>query len=198
MVFISSLWAHSQTLEFNAGLNAGISATQIHGDGYGGYNKAGLKIGGISSLKLSEKFGAQFEINFIQKGSVSPNKPDKGQIYRRIDLNYIEIPFLIRYPYKKLVFEGGLSYAQLLNSYQQDIFGEMQLIGPFHKYEVAFNIGVNYKIFKRFYMNWRYSQSITPITDSVVFDTDFMGIFGGSFNLVMAFSVNYYFFDAQE
>ena len=54
---------------FQGGPILGFTATQVDGDTYSGYNKAGVIIGGFVNKKFSEKWSSQLEIKYIQKGS---------------------------------------------------------------------------------------------------------------------------------
>ncbi len=45
----------SLSQNFKGGLIAGLSASQVNGDTYGGYNKAGLIFGGYANKTISEK-----------------------------------------------------------------------------------------------------------------------------------------------
>ncbi len=94
---------------FNAGVIAGISGSQVEGDGYGGYNKLGFIIGGFTNTSFSEKLSSQLEIYYINKGSKKNPQPDKGDVDAfSLNLNYVEVPISIRYAHKKFIFEGGL------------------------------------------------------------------------------------------
>ena len=74
---MSSLSLSGQT--FKAGLLAGLSGSQIEGDGYGGYNKLGFIAGGFSNVDLNEKWSTQIEIYFINKGSFKEMLSSKGK-----------------------------------------------------------------------------------------------------------------------
>ena len=90
--------------QFKAGALAGIATTQVDGDTYAGYNKAGLLAGGFVTHKFSpeSKWSASFEIRYIQKGSRKVPHPDKGDFADyKLKLNYAEVPLLLKYvPYK--------------------------------------------------------------------------------------------------
>ena len=55
--------------QFKPGLIAGINGSQVEGDGYAGYNKAGFVLGGMMRTRLKNFLSAQFEILYIGKGS---------------------------------------------------------------------------------------------------------------------------------
>jgi hypothetical protein len=71
---------------FNAGIKAGVSTTQVSGDTYSGYNKAGLVGGAFVRGIMNEKWTGQFEIMYIQKGSRHNGNPDKGDYIIKVNL----------------------------------------------------------------------------------------------------------------
>ena len=56
--------------QFKAGVTAGIASSQVDGDTYAGYNKAGIFAGAYVTKRLApeSKWSASFEITYIQKG----------------------------------------------------------------------------------------------------------------------------------
>ena len=113
--------AQNKERPFKLILSAGIVGSQVDGDAYGGYNKAGL-YGAISTSKqLSEKSFLQFGIAFIQKGSRKNINPKTGDYtFYLLRLNYVEIPLIYSYLYKdKYLFQGGLSMGILANSKEE-------------------------------------------------------------------------------
>ena len=145
LIFSSLLAVTAKAQRFRGGVIAGISTTQIEGDGYGGFNKAGLQLGGFVNTDISEKFIGQFEINYINKGSKDPANHEIGKYdYYIIRINYVEIPVLLRYKFKKFIFDLGLSYGRLVKEKQEDSNGDVPQqglkIGPFKKNEIAYQL----------------------------------------------------------
>ena len=68
----------SQT--FGGGIFGGLSASQLEGDNWGGYNKAGLTFGIYTYTKLNKYVDAQLELKYVQKGrrSNSDDHPGRG------------------------------------------------------------------------------------------------------------------------
>lgn len=192
----------SAQTSFKAGIVGGIAFTQIDGDGYSGFDKAGINAGGFVNNHFGwEKTSLQMELLYVNKGSRKPPNPEKGISYYQINLNYVEIPLLVKYRYKKLCFEGGLSYAQLVRHREFDTSGELteKEYPPFKNSEFALNLGAGYFFNEKFSLNIRSVRSILPVRDYAVF-TQFgffgltsSGIFGGSYNTVVAYSLRYQF-----
>jgi len=55
--------------EVQRGVQAGLVGSQVEGDNYWGYNKAGFYGGVYSNRRLNDRASFQLEFNYIQKGS---------------------------------------------------------------------------------------------------------------------------------
>ena len=67
---------------FFGGVSAGLNVSQVDGDGFSGYNKAGLYAGFFVNTMIREKMGAQFEIRYSEKGSSKKSSAENPEIYR--------------------------------------------------------------------------------------------------------------------
>ena len=83
---------NSTAQEFNAGILAGLSTSQVSGDNLGGFNKAGLILGGFVNRDINSLLSLQIEMMFVQKGSSNP-KPEN--LLGEIHLDYIETPIIL-------------------------------------------------------------------------------------------------------
>ena len=92
--FILFLNKYNSAQEFNAGVLSGLSTSQVSGDNLGGFNKAGIILGGFVNRKINTALQIQIEMMYIQKGSSNP-KPEN--LIGEINLEYIEIPILFSY-----------------------------------------------------------------------------------------------------
>ncbi len=197
-------WGQSS---FNSGLFSGLSLTQIDGDGYSGFDKPGLILGG----SLSNDFGwenksLQMELQFVQKGSRRPANPEKGIPPYLIKLSYFEIPVLFRYYYKKIYFAGGLSYGRLIagSHKEYDISGEVPNRSPFKKSEIAITGGGSYFLTKKISVEIKAARSVIPVRDYAIlsqfgfFGITSSGIFGGSYNSALYYTVRYQFGENTE
>lgn len=153
--------------EFRAGPLGGFAVSQVDGDGYPGYHKIGLTLGGFVSRPLSESWDLQLDISYIRKGSRETPKPEKNQFDDyQIDLDYIQFPLVARYKYKKVSFEGGLSIAALIGSDEfrdgQSI-SDLEDVPPFKGVEYTTVLGFNYHFNKRLWINARFLYSLNRI-----------------------------------
>lgn len=185
---------------FKTGLIAGISAAQIEGDGYGGYNKIGFIAGGFVNTNLSEDIDIQFEIYFINKGSFDGAHPDKGDFDSfSVNSNYIEMPVSIRYKYHKFIFEAGLYYGKLigtpkLSNENGEIFVNRF---PFKGFDFGGLLGISYQLNEHYSFNLRSKNSLIPIRDFPSLDQK-NGLFNtlirnGWYNVDLNFTIRYQF-----
>lgn len=184
---------------FKGGLLAGLITSQVDGDTYSGYNRAGINAGGYVRLNLSKNFDWQMEMKFAQKGSHKKANFDIGDYTDyRLRLNYLEIPLIIKYKYKpKINFDAGLGVGYLASSKWKDDYGVLDGGAPFNKYEFSYHIGGNYQVLPRIAFNIRYSYSLFPIRTGIEGQRYIM-LQWGQFNNVLSFSFYYQFNKPDE
>lgn len=165
---------------FFGGPILGANFTQVDGDNYAGYHKAGINVGGIVFTKFAERFAASLEILYTQKGSkghvpIRSNSSTYEIQKYGINLNYAEVPIMLHIMDKrKSMFGMGLSYSQLVSS-KETITTNSQAFNdtvdlsryPFKKYDLNFIIGANLRIYKGFYFNLRFQYSLLPIRKDI-------------------------------
>lgn len=194
--FLCTIIAHAQDQKsvFRGGLQGGFTSAQIHGDGVSGFDKAGWMSGFIVQMGLGKKSTLQMEINYVTKGSFDPPKFDLGKYnWMKIHLEYVEVPFQWNYHHKKWIFSLGASAGFLTKNVQQAQGILPPVIYPIYKYEVATIFGLGYQLSPQWNVIWRNSLSLLPIAGHTVFNTKFLGLFGGAYNQYMGFQVVYYF-----
>jgi len=203
-VFVGLFFLNSQAQVFNAGVILGISGSQVEGDGYSGYRKLGFIAGGFTNTSLSEKLSAQLEIYFINKGSQRNPNTDKGDTDAfKLNINYIDIPLVLRYHYKSFMFEGGLYGSVFLSYSMSDEFGERDTGRyPFKAYDFGSFIGINYHVNDQLIFNLRSKNSLVPVRDFENFDQQ-VGILNklfnrGWYNLDLNFSIRYQFGKTED
>jgi len=179
----------------NIGALAGVNASQVSGDGYGGFNKAGLLIGVYSNFDISQKVNLQFEINYSQKGSRRNPKTDKGNTdFFLLRMNYVEIPVIARVQKNSFTFEGGFYYSQLVYDYLENENGPFDIpeeFNQFNDFDTGFLIGVNFNFTESLIMNWRYSNSIVHFRE---YDSEAEFQFdSGMFHNYLSFTLRYEF-----
>jgi hypothetical protein len=154
---------------FQGGLLAGVTASQVDGDSYAGFNKLGLQGGVFVNAHLKNNFGAQLEIRYAGKGARKPTSSDDTEIYK-LALHYIDLPLMVTYTFrKKVVFDLGIVPGYLFARNGEENGGpvdESWFVG-FKKTDIAWMVGVNYKINKYILVSLRYSYSLLSINENV-------------------------------
>ncbi len=159
VIFLILSPGKNRAQSFYAGLKGGMTTSQIEGDGLSGFDLAGLQLGFFTKRKVAEDWYAQMEISWVQKGSREPIS-DTSQLYK-VKLNYVDIPFLIEWQYKKISLEAGPTLSVLVSSKEENVYGEFT-DEEFNRFVLEAQFGVNYYFSDRWKINFRSSYSITP------------------------------------
>jgi len=183
-----SISIHAQN--FGGGLILGLSTSQVSGDHLGGFNKAGLLVGGFIDLQLNKTLKGQMEMTFIQKGSNNPNMNENS--YSDISLSYVGIPLLLKYQQSSTIaIEGGIETAFLISASDNDVYGKISANSTreFNTVDISIFIGMNYSINSKLILNSRISNSIIPIRDHASGAT--FKLNKGQYNSVLSFALHY-------
>jgi hypothetical protein len=183
---------------FNLLLTGGCSPSQVHGDAYSGFNKIGVMGGiGVESV-FSEKMAMNLSFLFIQKGAQKNQNPDKGDYSAYyLNLNYLEVPLIITYSQKKFLFDAGISAGYLINYYEASEAGNFTGLFPFQKFEYSVKIGLGYHINKKWFVNFRSSNSFITtrpnrIKQAVYYNNIIARTFNkGYYNNIIEFTISY-------
>ena len=182
---------------FGVGVSTGINASQVSGDSFGGFNKAGINAGIFSVTELNEKFNFQFEINLSEKGSRKNARPDKNDLISFIiRMRYIEVPLILQYKKKRFTYEAGLAYSRLISTYLEDQNGETTIApgsNQFKNSDYTGLVGINFNFTEHLLMNWRFSSSIGPFRDFKIDPNLTLPFNGGMFHHYIAFTFKYQF-----
>jgi len=192
LLFISiPLLSFSQ--QFEGGFFGGISASQVDGDRFSGYNKVGLTAGAYATRKINRKLDWKTEIRYIQKGAYKKNTETDPTMFRT-SLHYAEIPLLLQYFYNKKVFlEGGLVPEILLASREENedgIIPSGQSL-PFHRFAIEGTAGAGYFFTRSMAAGFRYTYSILTARDHASGQTYLLN--RGQYNNVLSFTIYYHF-----
>ena len=190
LLFCGFLALSIQAQNFGGGIILGLSTSQVSGDNLGGFNKAGLLIGGFIDLQISNRLRGQMEMTFIQKGSNNPKMNENS--YSDISLSYVEIPLLLKYQQSRTIaIEGGIETAFLISASDNDIYGQItsNSTREFNTTDIGVFIGLDYFINTRLILNSRISNSILPIRAHASGAT--FQLNKGQYNSVLSFSLQY-------
>lgn len=146
---------------FRAGLIFGANGSQIDGDGFAGYNYLGFNAGGKVLIVLHKNWQPGFELLYSQKGS--SENTDLLAFQYKYSLDYVQIPVLLHYVDRRIMFEVGASYNRLVRSkvkiagIPDDFFAE-----GFRKSDITLLGGMTFYLNpnKNFAVNARYEFSL--------------------------------------
>lgn len=152
--------------QFHGGITAGLVASQVAGDTWSGYDKAGMFFGGFVSLDLSEKSLLQMELTYIQKGSrVNPDSSNNYQQYK-FRANYIELPVFYKYKAGKFRVFAGPSLGFALGHYEEANYQRLDLDPNYNqpaRVTFQFNLGMGFYITEKLGAELRTNNSLLNI-----------------------------------
>jgi opacity protein-like surface antigen len=161
---------------FYGGVVLGINPSQIDGDNYAGYHKAGLNTGLAAYIKMSSKVVASVELLYSQKGARNVemyNSPAVGSvpIMYSAKLNYAEIPVMVHYSVAERLYLGvGASYSRLISdkefmdSYTSGTTNTLE--NTYRKQDYNYLVAVSYQLYNNFFARARYQYSMISIRDA--------------------------------
>ncbi len=162
LLFLSFGYLPAQ--QFRGGVKLGLVGSQVAGDMYSGYHKAGINPGGWVSLDIGKRSQFQMELGYIQKGSRENPDYEKGRYDAYLmRLGYIELPFLYRINYNPLLsFEAGLALNFLIH--QRETFNGYETVeSPFRRQNICFAGGLSFRINDQLRINLRTDNSLFSI-----------------------------------
>jgi len=193
------LFGHDSEKIFFGGIVVGLNTAQVDGDGFAGFHKAGLNIGGMVIWRFSKLIGLGVEMLYSQKGSRAVQNlydPYGGGFGKyKIDLNYAEVPVLLYlFANPKYQFGVGASYNGLISSneiiipnYNHQTVNQDNY--PFNKstFDIIGSVSVTWK---NFMLSGRYQYGLTPVRNW----NNLQGVGSGDqYNNMFAFRLAYLF-----
>ncbi len=198
LISLIALAGYSQ--QFNGGIMAGVVVSQVAGDTYEGFDKAGIFAGGFVNYQFTRRSILQMELEYFQKGS-RHNPDSKNNDYREylFRTNYIELPLLYQFVIsKRFKVEGGPSAGFLVGYSEkmdgEDITGDVGYNKP-APVSLQINFGLYVNIIEGLSVNIRTNNSLINIRSSNVTDDVYRFWTGnhGQFNDCLVLSLWYQF-----
>ena len=191
LLFCGFLTLSIQAQNFGGGVILGLGASQVGGDNLAGFHKAGWLLGVFANKSISELLSFQMEMTYIQKGSNNPNNTDLHEY----DLNYLEIPFFLKYQTKyQLKIEGGFLTGILINQTERYSDG-IELInmsnGNFNTFDFGVGLGIDYSFTEKLTLNSRISNTLFFSPTREYSAQTFIN--RGNYNSVLSFAIHYNF-----
>ena len=177
---------------FKGGMVAGVAATQVDGDTYGGFNKAGPIVGIWVERNFTTSWFIRISFRYIQKGSYSKNHSTDSPDFYRLRLNYFDLPLLAGYRFVNgfnAIF--GLSGGYLSKATEENALGPFpaEEVSAFKKFEVSGFAGMEYNYNERWRFGLSLSYSILPVrpyNDNISYRLN-----KGQYNRVLEFIATY-------
>ncbi len=167
LLFLYPLLTFAQR-EFSGGLVLGPVASQISGDGLGGWDKFGLCAGGWVRMPISESTGIQMSLVYINKGSRTVDTLARTTFGYHLD--YIEVPILLDYisPFLHKKLHGQVGPTVGINI-RQRIIANGQSFDPnpaFEMLDIGIMGGIAYDVTAKYQIALRTSTSFIPTRPS--------------------------------
>lgn len=178
--------------QFQGGVAGGLVGSQVAGDTYSGFNKAGIYASLWVRLGLSDRTSLQSEISYFQKGSRhNPDEKHMDMTFYLMRLDYIEMPFLYQLQLKsKIRLEVGPSFSLLLHSHEERDYlgidyGKFNLINP------SFMAGIGYPLGEKLSVHFRMNSSMLSIRKDPANGAVYRFFDHGQYNDCLLFFVSY-------
>jgi opacity protein-like surface antigen len=179
--------------QFEGGFFGGLSASQVDGDRFSGYNKVGITAGAYFTRKINRKVNWKTEIRYIQKGAYEKST-EINPTFFKTSLHYAEIPMLAQYFYNnKIYLEAGLVPEILLASKEENEDGIIPAdqSKPFHRFTLEASAGAGYFLTNNIAAGFRYTYSVLTARDHASGQTYMFN--RGQYNNVLSFTIYYHF-----
>jgi len=189
LVAASTLFAQ----RFDAGLIAGFNGSQVEGDAFKGYNKAGILAGIFVQTDIAPAVVAGMEIKYSQKGSRKKYDPKHPEIEKYVmRLGYIDIPLFMGFrTNQRSMIIGGISPGVLIHSKEIGAYGEFppQDQHPFKDFDLQPFVGFQFDFLERASVDLRMALSVVPIRNKPA-GTNYYWL-NNQFNNVISLAVYY-------
>ena len=152
--------------QFHGGVMAGLVGSQVAGDTYSGYKKAGIFAGGFVYLDIGSVSSLQLELTYFQKGSRENPTEKNGYRSYLLRVNYIEMPVLYKYKAGRFKIFAGPSAGFLMGYYEeidQEVISDQQgYIRP-ARVTLQLNVGFQFEITPNIGVDFRTNNSLLNI-----------------------------------
>ncbi|MGB0167479.1 MAG: porin family protein [Luteibaculum sp.] len=165
-LFTLSTAVFCQEKSFVPHIFGGLSTSQVDGDSYGGYDKAGLLLGIGVERRITTKWSWNLDLQYAQKGSVKRADTQNGDFTQfKISLGYIEAPIQIHYHWNNFSLFAGISGGSLIHFKEFDSNGERNNPVAFNRFELAGLGGIRYLFGSMFFAEICLGNSLLSVRD---------------------------------
>jgi hypothetical protein len=191
LTLLFTFTAYSQP--FEGGFFVGLSASQVDGDTYSGYNKLGITAGGYITKDINRQSNWKAELRYIQRGAYNKGNVQNPSLYK-LTLHYAEIPLMCQLEViEKVVLDLGVAPDIYLFHSEEDEYGDLPQddYPAFHRFGLGGLVGANYKLTENIIAGARFNYSIIPIRDHPSGQTYLLN--RGQYSNVVSLSIYYHF-----
>jgi len=178
--------------QLNYGIYGGITASQVDGDAYRGFNKLGGTAGLFLNRHIEYNIYWQAELKYVSRG-VYKGPSDNDQTLYRSTYHYLEIPLSVHYlVQEKFIIEFGTSPEVLLGTAFEDESGTLNPEGypDNRKFGLSVFAGVGYWFSDRMMAGLRYTNSAIPFRDPREWNNpQYRGYFHNVVSLSLAYRI---------
>ncbi len=190
LLFVSLLKAQNT---FTNSFHLDLTANQVQGDGYAGYNHIGFNVGFGTQFQVKKRHRLGFEINYAQRGSRQRINLKKQVINDfKLYLNYIDIPIFYVFPKWGIHFEVGPTISYLIYDLSETNGMKRTSLFDYRKIELGLLLSANFKITEQVYFKIRTLNSFTGIYNLPPENTGYFWEIG-SFHRGVGLNFSYYF-----
>lgn len=158
---------HIAGQNFHGGLMTGLVGSQVAGDTYSGFDKAGVFAGGFVSWDFTKRSALQLELTYFQKGSRKNPDPENNDYESYLfRTNYLELPVLYQLKFDWFYLEAGPSVGVLFGYFEKHNEEVISDVGNYNKparFTLQTNIGFRFKFREKFGLGFRYNFSLLNI-----------------------------------
>lgn len=183
---------HTTAQPFSAGITAGIAATQVDGDSYSGYHKAGPIAGIWVQANTNTPWSVMAKFRYIQKGSFAKGQTPGTTLFK-LRLSYLELPILCLYRINsRMNLAAGLSAGYLASLREFNSSGAVprQQAIALRRYEVAAMGGIIIDLYEHLRAEAMFSYSAVPLMPAPPLLEHWRN--KGVFNNVIELTLSYY------
>ena len=181
--------------EFSGGVVGGLSASQVDGDTYAGFNKIGVVAGGWVSHNIIANIDGQIELMYVGKGAFETKNKISPPVYHNLRLHFIDLQVILNFNYRdNVVFNLGVEPEYLVFHKLQDEYGTVEDVGqPYNNLSMSAVVGVGYRLFDKFIFNVRYSYSVFPIRPHASNQTWFLnrGLYNNCLTVTLFYQISF-------
>ncbi len=181
----------SQT-DWRIGITAGLNASELTGNEFFGYRKAGI-IAGFSGRRhlVNPRWHFQGNLLYSQKGEQRNPKPEEGDLVRYyLATHFVEAQALWRYELKRFHLTAGPGLGYLLGYRERDILGNVNDPRRMSPVDFTGTIGMSFPLDEHWHAELRWTNSLIPVRKHLSGQTFLLNF--GQFNTLISFLINWH------